>query len=1116
MKKRIPFRKHLLLLLAAVLAGGDGWAARPLPVQKGDSIVIIGNTFAERMQLFGYFETFLHCRFPDHRLRVRHMGWSADEVDRRIRPKGFPDLFAELEGHRADILFLCFGFNESFAGAAGVEHYQAALVKLIRDLQGQQFNGNAAPRIVVVSPLALESRHGVAAGDTVHNGNLELYSAASARAAGQAGARFLNLYASTSEWIAGHPGGRLTFNGIHLSEYGDWVVSRMMARGLELIGDTDAAEAAEAVDDGDSAEKLRRLVYEKNHHYFTWWHPPNASYIHGRRNKTRGAMHLEEERRHRRLLVKAADEDLWAIKKPDPASVWEREPVEGRPIWFPTPKSRAIPGVDKPAQWEVKADGSPDKHLRSPQEQLGLFKVAEGYQVNLFASEVRFPIANPFAIHFDAEGHLWVANTPTWPHSLPGRQPRDSIVILKDADGDGVADNHVVFLENMKLIHGFIPSADGGAYVAQAPNLLLARDTSGDGRADWVRTVLHGFGAEDAEHAMNNFRWSPGGTLYFSQGIFYNTQVETPGGPRRVRDAAVFAYTPREHQLEVALSHAFWNPYGKVFDRWGRGILLDASAGQYYPMDVISTPFVFPKAKQRTNHLSFAPGGAIAAGCEFIYSSHFPPQVQGRFLVNHCEGDVGVHWYGLTPEGSLYQAKRHGSLATCSDRTFRPVAMAWGPDGALYIADFYTHIFENVNFSKRHPGRDHAHGRIWRISHKTRPSLKVPVIRGRPVVELLDYLKSPEGRTRELARGELHSRPPQEVVEALEKWMEKLDPADPETEHHLVEGLWVCQGLGVVDSDLLNQLLNARAPGARLAATKVLRHWQDGIPDPVALIGERANDSDAAVRLHAVLAAAFSRAPGALQAAREVVKHDMDKGLEYALEETVKYLTKREEDRSVMAARLIDQVEEGTNRRVATSALRSMERGAWPADRLARLAQSVLAYLESVPEAGHDSPVFLESYAIARELEPMLEVSGGVSLGKALDDLGVSSFLIKTIPGRMLFDRARLSVRPGDKLTIRFENNDLMPHNLLIVEPGTIQEVGSAADLMAASPDGLARGYIPDSGRVIKSIKLLQPGQSGRLDFTVPANFEGQYPFICTFPGHWRSMRGVIEVVPGE
>ncbi|MCP4847353.1 MAG: hypothetical protein GY899_05325 [Verrucomicrobiaceae bacterium] len=917
----------------------------------------------------------------------------------------------------------------------------------------------------------------------------------------------------TGRWIARHPDRRLTFNGIHLTEYGDWVVSRMMASGLGLI-ESVAPPAPLAKESG--AEELRRLVYEKNHHFFTWWHPPNASYIHGRRNKTRGAMHLQEERKQRRLLVKAADENLWAKPKPKPESVWAEEPVEGRPIWFPTPKSRAIPGVVKEAQWEVIGDGPADKHLSSPQEQLSRFKVAEGYQVNLFASELRFPIGNPFAIHFDAEGQLWVANTPTWPHSLPGQQPRDSVIILKDTDTDGVADTHSVFLENMKLIHGFIPSGDGGAYVAQAPNLLLARDTDSDGRADWVRTVLHGFGAEDAEHAMNNFRWSPGGILYFSQGIFYNTQVETPGGPRRVRDAAVFAYTPREEQMEVALSHAFWNPYGKVFDRWGRGMLLDASAGQYYPMDVISTPFVFPKSKQRTNHLSFAPGGGIAAGCEFVVSSQFPPGVQGRFLVNHCEGDVGVHWYDLEPDGSLYRAKRHGALATCSDRTFRPVAMAWGPDGALYVADFYTHIFENVNFSKRHPGRDHAHGRIWRISHKERPLLKAPVIRDRPLAQLLELLKSPEGHTRELVRAELRARPVQEVIKPLENWVEDLDPKDPEIEHHLVEALWVYQGVGEVKSSLLNRLLEAKAPGARLAATRVLRDWQGRIADPVDLIQKRANDSDAAVRLHAVLAGAFSKSTGALTAAREVARHEMDKGLEYALEESVKYLTKRQEDRSEKVVALFEQVEKGETRRVTTALLRSTDRAEWPAGRLDSLSGSVLAYLESVPEAGRASPDFLESYALARELESMPALSGRVPLGKSLDALGVSSFLVKTIPGRMLFDRARLRVRAGQKLTIVFKNNDLMPHNLLIVEPGAIQEVGSAADRMAASPDGMARGYIPDSSKVLKAIKLLQSGEEGRLELTIPAGFTGQYPFICTFPGHWRSMRGVIEVVAAE
>lgn len=107
-------RSHLPILF---LIFWGGWlSAGPLRIKKEDSIVILGNTFAERMQLFGYFEVFLHSRFPDHNLRVRNMGWSADEVHQRIRPQGFPKLSAELKEHRADLLFLCFGFNESFKG----------------------------------------------------------------------------------------------------------------------------------------------------------------------------------------------------------------------------------------------------------------------------------------------------------------------------------------------------------------------------------------------------------------------------------------------------------------------------------------------------------------------------------------------------------------------------------------------------------------------------------------------------------------------------------------------------------------------------------------------------------------------------------------------------------------------------------------------------------------------------------------------------------------------------------------------------------------------------------------------------------------------------------------
>ena len=90
----------------------------------------------------------------------------------------------------------------------------------------------------------------------------------------------------------------------------------------------------------------------------------------------------------------------------------------------------------------------------------------------------------PFAIRFDTKGRLWVGDSPTWPHSLPGKQPMDSLVILEDKDLDGVADKHSVFLDKMKLIHGFELADGGGAFVAQVPNLILAKDTSGDGKAD--------------------------------------------------------------------------------------------------------------------------------------------------------------------------------------------------------------------------------------------------------------------------------------------------------------------------------------------------------------------------------------------------------------------------------------------------------------------------------------------------------------------------------------------------------------------------------------------------------------------------------------------------------
>ena len=290
-------------------------------------------------------------------------------------------------------------------------------------------------------------------------------------------------------------------------------------------------------------------------------------------------------------IIAAYDQKIWRMAKPGPEQVWQQVP-EGNPVWHPTPQYKATaPGPKGPDEYQ-------DLKVFSPRESLRAFRLPKGYAINLFASEEDFPIANPMAMNFDAEGRLWVANTPTWPQPIPGEQPSDSIVILEDTDQDGVADKHTVFIDKLNMIHGFA-LGDGGAYISQVPHIIHAKDTDGDNHADDVRMVLHGFGAEDVEHSINNYRWGPGGILYFMEGTFFHTQVETPYGPRRLYNSGVFRYRPGSQRFDVLISHRFANPWGQVFDHWGQWLLLDASSGNYYSRPVLTANFAYPKRKQR-------------------------------------------------------------------------------------------------------------------------------------------------------------------------------------------------------------------------------------------------------------------------------------------------------------------------------------------------------------------------------------------------------------------------------------------------------------------------------------------------------------------------------------
>ena len=189
--------KLLLLVYATV-----GHTAT-LTLQQDSTVVVLGNTFAERMQLYGYFETAMHCRFSDHHLRFRNLGWSADEVDLRIRPQGFPDLLDDLREFEADVLLLCFGMNESFAGPGKIDDFRRELGKLVGELQQHQFNGQFAPRVVLVSPIAHEPSDGNLPGEVQHNLELSSYVKVMAETADEREVVFLDLFNPTLQWMTG-------------------------------------------------------------------------------------------------------------------------------------------------------------------------------------------------------------------------------------------------------------------------------------------------------------------------------------------------------------------------------------------------------------------------------------------------------------------------------------------------------------------------------------------------------------------------------------------------------------------------------------------------------------------------------------------------------------------------------------------------------------------------------------------------------------------------------------------------------------------------------------------------------------------------------------------------
>ncbi len=195
---------------------------------------------------------------------------------------------------------------------------------------------------------------------------------------------------------------------------------------------------------------------------------------------------------------------------------------------------------------------------------------------------------------------------------------------------------------------------------------------------------------------------------------------------------------------------------------------------------------------------------------------------------------------------------------------FRPVDVKMGPDGALYIVDWYNPIIQHGEVDFRDPRRDHTHGRIWRVTAKNRPLVPSPHLLTASPAELLEDLKEPETWTRTHAKRVMLEKHRSVMEPLLDKWLVSLNPADPNVEHYRLEAAWTYQTLDKTRPDLLRTLLQAHDARIRAAALRILAFWQPEMPDALALLRHAVKDSEPQVRLEAVRTLAANTAPEAV------------------------------------------------------------------------------------------------------------------------------------------------------------------------------------------------------------------------------------------------------------
>lgn len=484
----------------------------------------------------------------------------------------------------------------------------------------------------------------------------------------------------------------------------------------------------------------------------------------------------------------------------------------------------------------------------SPTQALAKMSVPAGFRVELVAAEP--DVVNPVAMAFDERGRIWITESFEYPRHEPG-PGRDRIKILEDTTGDGRMDSVKIFAEGLNIPSG-IAVGHGGVWVANAPDILFLQDTDGDDRADKSEVVVTGFGRADTHELPNSLTWGPDGCLYGLNGVFNPCHVETDG---QVFDftCAMFRIDPKTRKFDL-FCEGTSNPWGITFDPEGHAFIsacvIDhlwhlSETGYYHRQGGPYPPHTW-KIDSIVEHKH-----QMAAYCGITYfdSAAYPAEFRNRLMMGNIHGNC-INVDRVERHGSTYKGFGEEDFLSGNDVWFMPVAQKVGPDGCLYVLDWYDryHCYQDASADPQ--GVDRGHGRLYRVVHEATGRPAQVSLAGASPEELVHSLSDANIFIRETAQRLLAEQNCAGVIGQLEATV--LDAALPrQTRLH---ALWALLGGKAITPGLASQLLTDKDSSLRAWAVRAVGNLHPDHPQLAKQCAALASDSSADVLLQVAIA----------------------------------------------------------------------------------------------------------------------------------------------------------------------------------------------------------------------------------------------------------------------